>query len=267
MQQLHTTTQKNMLLWAISDSWVLTKRSTKHIVRNLDHLLAAILMPVVLLLLFRYILGGAIDLRSDVDYVNYLISGTLVQTLAIGASTTTYNLALDLHRGIIDRFRSLPMFTPSLLIGHVTADLVRNIFSSSVVLGVSFLVGFRPAATPIQWLGVLGLALLFTFAFSWISAILGLLVKNIEASQWVSFSVVMPLTLASSGFVPTSSMPPALKFFAENQPLTQVIETIRGWFLGTPVGDTVWLAIAWCLGIIAISVPIATWLFRGYKSH
>lgn len=222
-------------------------------------------MPVVLLLLFRYILGGAIDLGTDVDYVNYLISGTLVQTLAIGASTTTYNLALDLNRGIIDRFRSLPMFTPALLVGHVTADLIRNTLSSTIVLAVSFLIGFRPVATPIQWLGIAGMALLFTYSFSWLSAILGLLVKNVEASNWVSFSIVMPLTLTSSGFVPISSMPQALEKFARYQPLTLVIDTIRGWFLGYPVGDTIWLAIAWCVGIIVVSVPISACLFRNYK--
>ena len=259
---------KSALYWAFHDSLELTKRSSLHIIKSIDQLLSAIIMPVMFLLLFRYVFGGAIHLGENVEieYVNFLVAGILVQTLAFGASTTTYNLALDLKRGMVDRFRSLPIFSPALLIGHVTADLVRNVFSSVIMLAVSLLVGFNPAATFVQWMYVLGLLLLFTFAFSWLSAILGLLVKNLEAASWISFIIVMPLTFASSAFVPTDNMPAALKSFAQNQPLTQVIEAIRAWFIGAPVGDAAWISVIWCVCITAVCIPAATWLFRGYKS-
>lgn len=256
---------RSKIFWAICDSWELTKRSSKHIIKSMDQLLSAILMPIMFLLLFRYVFGGAINVGTDIDYVNFLIAGILVQTLAFGASTTTYNLALDLQRGIVDRFRSLPIFSPALLIGHVIADLVRNILTSVIMLGVSFLVGFQPNASLLEWLYVFGLLMLFSFAFSWVSAIMGLLVKSLEASQWVIFIVTMPLTFASSAFVPTTNMPSGLKAFAENQPLTHLIEAIRAYFVGTEVNDSAIKAIIWYVAITVVSIPIATLLFRRYK--
>jgi ABC-2 type transport system permease protein len=154
------------------------------------------------------------------------------------------------------------MASSALLVGHVGADLVRNTMSALIVLGVSFLVGFQPVAGPVEWMLVLGLAILFSLAISWLSAIMGLLVKSIEAAQWTGFIVIFPLTFVSSAFVPTDTMPEALRFFAENQPLTQVIEAIRGWLVGTPVGDSGWLGFTWCVGIIVVAMPVATWLFR-----
>jgi len=182
--------------------------------------------------------------------------------LAFGANYTTMNLAIDLHRGIVNRFRSLPIARSALLIGHVGADLVRNTISGLIVIGVSFLVGFQPVANPIEWTLVFGLAILFSLAISWISAIMGLLVKSMEAAQWTGFIVIFPLTFVSSAFVPTETMPYALRLFAENQPLTHVIEAIRAWLVGTPIGNSGWLAFAWCIGIIIVSMPVATWLFK-----
>lgn len=232
-------------------------------IRHMDQLLSAVIMPTMFLLLFRYVFGGAID-TGEMSYVNFLVAGILVQTLAFGASTTTYNLAIDLQRGVVDRLRSLPIFSPALLVGHVAADLVRNVFSALVMLAVSLLVGFRPVAGLAEWVYILGLLLLFTFSFSWLSAILGLLVRNLEAAQWVSFIIIMPLTFTSSAFVPTGSMPGALQAFAESQPLTKVIEAMRAWFTGNPVGDAALLAVIWCVGITIVSMPVATWLFRRY---
>jgi ABC-2 type transport system permease protein len=154
------------------------------------------------------------------------------------------------------------MASSALLVGHVGADLVRNTMSSLIVLGVSFLVGFQPVAGPVEWVLILGLAILFSLAISWLSAILGLLVKSVEAAQWTGFIVIFPLTFVSSAFVPTDTMPEALRFFAENQPLTHVIEAIRGWLVGAPIGDSGWLGFAWCVGIIIVAMPVATWLFR-----
>jgi ABC-2 type transport system permease protein len=249
------------IFWTFSDSWVLAKRSIKHITRNLDQLFAVALFPIMFFLLFRYVFGGAID-TGDLSYINYLVAGILVQMLAFGANYTTLNLAIDLQRGIVDRFRSLPMTSSALLVGHVGADLFRNAISGLLVLGVGFLLGFQPVAGPVEWLLVLALAILFSLAISWLSAIMGLLVKSVEAAQWTGFIIIFPLTFVSSAFVPTDTMPDALRFFAENQPLTHVIEAIRGWLVGSPIGDSGWLGFAWCVGIILVSIPVATWLFR-----
>jgi ABC-2 type transport system permease protein len=255
------TEKRSNLFWVFSDSWVLATRSIKHITRSLDQLLAVALFPIMFFLLFRYVIGGAID-TGDISYVNFLVAGILVQMLAFGANYTTLNLAIDLQRGIVDRFRSLPIASSALLVGHVGADLFRNTISGLIILGVAFLIGFQPVAGVIEWLLIFGLAFLFSLAISWLSAIMGLLVKSIEAAQWTGFIVIFPLTFVSSAFVPTDTMPEALRVFAENQPLTHVIEAMRAWLVGTPIGDSGWLAFAWCVGIIIVAMPIATWLFR-----
>ncbi len=247
--------------WVVSDSWLMAKRSITHIIRSFDQMLSLVLFPIMFMLLNRYVLGGAIH-TGNVSYANYLFAGILVQTLAFGANYTTINLAVDMKEGIVDRFRSLPMGTGSLLIGHVTADLVRNIISGIIIIAVGFLVGFRPNAGLTDWLFVAGLAFVFTLAISWLSAILGLMVKTLEAAQWTGFVVIFPLTFISSAFVPTSTMPRALRAFAENQPLTHVINAMRSLLVGTPMGNAGWLAVIWCLGIIVVSMPIAIWLFQ-----
>jgi ABC-2 type transport system permease protein len=252
--------------WALSDSWVMAKRSIQHITRNLDQLMSVALFPIMFFLLFRFVFGGAID-TGDISYVNFLVAGILVQMLAFGSNYTTLNLAIDLQRGIVDRFRSLPMASSALLVGHVGADLFRNTISAVLVLGVGFLMGFQPVAGPVEWLLVFALAFAFSLALSWLSAILGLLVKSMEAAQWTGFIIIFPLTFVSSAFVPTDTMPDALRFFAENQPLTHVIEAIRAWLVGVPVGESGWLGFAWCIGIIVVSMPIATWLFRRKASR
>jgi ABC-2 type transport system permease protein len=255
------TEKHSTVFWTLSDSYELAKRSIKHITRNLDQLFSVALFPIMFFLLFRYVFGGAIN-TGDLSYANYLVAGILVQMLAFGANYTTLNLAIDLQRGIVDRFRSLPMARSALLVGHVGADLFRNTISGLIVLGVSFLLGFQPVAGPVEWLLVLALAILFSLAISWLSAIMGLIVKSMEAAQWTGFIIIFPLTFVSSAFVPTDTMPEALRFFAENQPLTHVIEAIRGWLVGSPIGDSGWLGFAWCIGIIIVSIPVATWLFR-----
>jgi ABC-2 type transport system permease protein len=249
------------LFLVLSDAWIMTRRSILHIVRSLDQLLNVALFPIMFLLLNRYVFGGAID-TGDISYVNFLVAGILVQMLAFGANYTTLNLAIDLQQGIVDRFRSLPMASSALLIGHVSADLLRNIISAIIVFAVSFLIGFRPNADAEDWLLVIALALLFTLAISWLSAILGLFVKSLEAAQWIGFIVIFPLTFASSAFVPTDTMPSALRIFAENQPLTHVINAMRAWLVGTPLNDSGRIAFIWCAAVIVVSMPVATWLFR-----
>ena len=257
--------QRSSMFWIFSDSWLMAKRSILHIVRSLDQVMSLIMFPIMFMLLNRYVFGGAID-TGDVSYANYLFAGILVQTLAFGANYTTINIAVDMKEGIVDRFRSLPMASSALLVGHIFADLVRNIISSIIIILVGFAVGFRPNASFQDWMLVIGLSLLFTLAISWLSAILGLLVKTLEAAQWIGFVLIFPLTFVSSAFVPTDTMPPALQAFAENQPVTHVINAIRAWLTGTPVGNSGWLALVWCVGIIVVSVPLATWLFRRRSS-
>jgi ABC-2 type transport system permease protein len=258
--------KRSTLFWALSDSWVMIKRSIQHITRNLDQLMSVALFPMMFFLLFRFVFGGAIH-TGDTSYANFLVAGVFVQMLAIGSNHTTLNLAIDLQRGIVDRFRSLPMARSALLVGHVGADLFRNAISVLLVLGVGFLVGFQPVAGSVEWLLVFGLAFAFSVAISWLSVIMGLLVKSMEAAQWTGFIIIFPLTFISSAFVPTDTMPGALRFFADNQPLTHVIEAIRAWLVGTPIGESGWLAFVWCIGIIVVSMLIATWLFRRKASR
>lgn len=251
----------NSLIWAAKDSSVLAKRSILHIIRSLDQVMSLIMFPIMFMLLNRYVLGGAIN-TGDVSYANYLFAGILVQTLAFGANYTTINLAVDMKEGIVDRFRSLPMNNAAVVVGHIVSDMFRNIISGVIIVLIGFLVGFRPNATPIEWLYVFVLAITFTLAISWLSAILGLLVKSLEAAQWMGFVVIFPLTFVSSAFVPTSTMPSGLRFFAENQPLTHVINSMRAWLVGTPLGNSAWLAFFWCIVTIVVAVPLTAWMFR-----
>jgi ABC-2 type transport system permease protein len=253
--------QHSKAYWAVSDSVVLIKRSLTHIFRNMDQLLSVAFQPIMFMLLFRYVLGGAIN-TGDTSYVNYLMAGVLVQTASFGALTTAIGVATDLQRGIIDRFRSLPMISSAVLTGHVVADLFRNTASTIIILIVGLFVGFRPTASLTEWLMIFGLVLLFTFAISWLSAVVGLVAKSIEAVQWIGFVAIFPLTFASSAFAPTGGMPKGLRIFAENQPVSQVIDALRALLVGTPLGNHYWVASLWCIGIILVSIPWAAYLFR-----
>lgn len=254
------------LYWYISDCWLMTKRSIMHIIRSLDQVMSLVMFPIMFMLLNRYVFGGSID-TGQIDYANYLFAGIFVQTLAFGANYTTINLAVDMKEGVVDRFRSLPMANSSLIVGHITADLVRNVISGIVIVLVGLAVGFRPNASPAEWLLVVGLALLFTLSISWLSAILGLLVKSLEAAQWIGFVIIFPLTFISSAFVLPEKMPHLLRIFAENQPLTHTIDAMRSWLVGTPIDNSGWLAAIWAIGIIAVSVPLTSWMFRRRSSQ
>lgn len=249
------------LYWALSDTWVLIKRSLEHIFKNMDQLLGLTIQPIMFLLLFRYVFGGAIE-TGGVDYVNFLVAGILVQMAAFGANNTAIAVATDMKKGIIDRFKSLPMVSSAVMTGHVVADLARNTLSSIIMVVVSLLVGFHPLASFQEWLIILAIILLFTFAISWLSAIMGLIARSVESVQWMGFLLIFPLTFASAAFVPTETMPTALRVFAENQPVTHVIEATRALMNGTSPGDHIWLSVLWCIGITVISMPIASYLFR-----
>lgn len=257
--------KRSYLYWMVADSSVLIKRSLSHIFKNPDQLMGLTIQPIMFMLLFRYVFGGAIN-TGGVSYVNFLVAGILVQSVAFGSLTTSLSVATDLQKGLIDRLKSLPIFSLAVIMGHVTADLVRNIIQSLVMIGVGLLVGFRPQASVQDWLLIAGIVLLFTFAMSWIAAILGLLAKSVEAVQWMGFLIVFPLTFASAAFAPTESMARGLRIFAENQPVTHVIEAIRALMIGMPIGNHGWLAAAWCIGVIVVAIPFATYLFRKHQT-
>ncbi len=245
------------------DTGLMIKRSSTHIIRNTDQLLGTFFQPIMFLLLFATVFGGAISkaLPPDVPYLNFLMAGIIVQTLAFGSTTTAIAISNDLSKGIMDRFRSLPMTQIAVVNGHVISDLFRNMLSTVVMLVTGLVVGFRSSASPLDWLMILAILMLFTFMFSWLAAIVGILAKSVEAVQWLSFIIVFPLTFASTAFVPTEGMNRFLKAFVENQPLTHVIEGVRGLMLGTPTGDHIIMSIVWCVGITAVAIPVSVLLF------
>jgi ABC-2 type transport system permease protein len=260
---------KPKIVMAFIDSWTMIKRSSTHILRNTDQLLGAFFQPIMFLVLFSTVFGGAIkgSLPEGVNYLNFLMAGIIVQTVAFGSTTTAIAICNDLQKGIVDRFRSLPMSNLAVLNGHVISDPLRNTISTTVMIITGLVIGFRSSASVEDWLKIVGLLLLFTLAFSWLAAIMGVIAKSVEAVQWLTFIIIFPLTFASSAFVPTESMTPVLKAFAVNQPITHIVEAVRALMLGTPMGDHGWLAIAWSVGLLIFAVPFATWLFRHKNSH
>lgn len=255
--------KKSKSISILTDSLIMVKRSSTHILRNTDQLLGTFFQPIMFLVLFAAVFGGAISLAlpAGVTYLNFLMAGIIVQTVAFGSTTTAIAVCNDLQKGIIDRFRSLPMSNLAVLNGHVISDLFRNSISTVVMLLAGLIIGFRSNASLTDWLMIAGILLLFTLAFSWLAAIVGILAKSVEAVQWISFVLVFPLTFASSAFVPTEGMNKFLRAFAENQPITQVIEAVRALILGVPIGNHGWLAVGWSLLILAIAIPVATRLF------
>lgn len=254
-------TKRPRLLNTLADSWVMIRRSSTHIIRNTDQLLGTFFQPIMFLVLFTAVYSGAIK-TEGVNYTNYLMAGLIVQTLAFGSTTTALAVANDLQKGIIDRFRSLPMSNLAVLNGHVISDLLRNGLSAIILITVGFVIGFRPNADALDWLMLIGLTALLTLAFSWLSAILGLIAKSVEGVQWLSFVFIFPLTFASSAFVDPKTMTSWLRGFAENQPITHIIDAFRSLLIGTPMGDSWWLAVVWLVGITVVSMPVAAWLFK-----
>jgi ABC-2 type transport system permease protein len=227
--------------------------------RNVDAMMTSLMLPIMLMLLFVYLFGGAI--HTGTRYVTYVVPGVLLLCAGFGSSLTAVSVSHDMSGGIIDRFRSMDIGGPSVLAGQVTASVVRNAASTVLVFGVAFLIGFRPAAGPLQWLAAAGVLLLFILAISWFSAAVGLLAKSPEAAGGFTF-LVMFLPYPSSAFVPIDTMPSWIHGFARNQPVTPVIETLRGLLLNTPVGTSPWRALAWCAGILIASVALSSVLFR-----
>ena len=257
--------KKPKFVLAINDTLISIKRSSTHIIRNTDQLLGTFFQPIMFLVLFAAVFGGAISqaLPKGIDYLDFLMAGIIVQTVAFGSMTTAIAVCNDLQKGIVDRFRSLPMSNLAVLNGHVISDLFRNGISTIVMIVTGFVIGFRTINASFgDWLTIAAILALFTLAISWLSAIMGVIAKSVEGVQWLSFIIVFPLTFASSAFVPTEGMNKYLKAFAENQPVSQVIEAVRALMLDMPVGNHVIMSIAWSFGILLVAIPLSSYLFR-----
>lgn len=249
------------LRWMLRDTWELTKRNLRHIRRTPELLLDVTIQPIMFVLLFRYVFGGAIAVQGG-SYVNYLMAGIFVQTIAFSMMATGILLANDLQKGLIDRFRSLPMHASAILASRTLTDLFRATLAIVVMLIVGIGIGFRPDGNVLHWLAAVGLMLLFGFAMAWIGVLTGMLVRTPEAAQGAMFMFIMPLTFASSAFVPTDSMPRILRAFAENQPLTLVINAVRAWLMGQSAGSDGWWAIGWSVALLIIFFPAALYIYR-----
>ncbi len=207
--------KKPKAILGLLDSWIMIKRSSTHILRNTDQLLGTFFQPIMFLILFAAVFGGSIEasLPAGIKYLDFLMAGIIVQTVAFGSTTTAIAVSNDLQKGIVDRFRSLPMSNLAVLNGHIVSDLLRNGLSTIVMIVTGLIIGFRPQANITEWLMIAGLLALFTFSFSWLAAIVGVIAKSVEAVQWLTFVIIFPLTFASSAFVPTDTLPNGLKQF------------------------------------------------------
>jgi ABC-2 type transport system permease protein len=243
-----------------ADTAYLTGRSLRHITRSADTIITTTIMPIAFMLLFVYVFGGAIKSTSG-SYVDYLLPGILLITIASGISYTAFRLFLDLQSGIFERFQSMPIARSSVLWAHVLTSLVANLISLVVVVLVALLIGFRSGAGVLTWLAVAGILIVFTLALTWIAMIPGLTAKSVDGASAFSYPLIF-LPLVSSAFVPTSTMPGPVRAFAENQPVTSIVNTIRDLYTQQPVGSDIWIALAWCVGILAVAYGFAMMIYR-----
>lgn len=249
----------------LSDMGVMLGRSMRHIMRSVDTIFTVCITPIAMMLLFVYVLGGAIQSGAD-NYVNYLLPGILLIAVASGISYTAYRLFQDKQRGIIERFHSMPVARSSVLWGHVLTSVVSNVISITVIILVALIMGFRSSAGVLSWLAVAGILVLFTLALTWVAAIAGLSANSMEGATAFSYPLIF-LPFISSAFVPTDTMPSAVRAFAENQPVTSIVETIRALLADQPVGHDIWTALAWCLGILIVAYVFAVRTYKSQSSH
>jgi ABC-2 type transport system permease protein len=245
-----------------SDMGVMLSRSMRHIFRSMDTIITVCITPIAMMLLFVYVLGGAIQTGSD-NYINYLLPGILLIAIASGISYTAYRLFMDMQRGIFERFHSMPIARSAALWGHVLTSLVSNAISVVVIILVALIMGFRSSAGVLSWLAVSGILALFTLALTWVAAIAGLSAKTVDGAAAFSYPLIF-LPFISSAFVPTESMPSVVRAFADNQPVTSIVEAIRALLAGQPAGNDIWVALAWCIGIMIVAYIFA---MRAYKKR
>src|SRR5215510_10353489 len=244
-----------MTTHVLGDTTVLLGRSLRHIVRSLDTIITTTIMPIAFMLLFVYVFGGAINTGSG-SYVNYLLPGILLITIASGISYTAFRLFLDMQSGIFERFQSMPIARSSVLWAHVLTSLVANLISLLVVVLVAVIMGFRSGAGVLAWLAVAGILILFTLALTWIAVIPGLSAKTAEGAGAFAYPLIF-LPFISSAFVPTATMPGPVRAFAEHQPVTPIVNAIRDLYTQQPVGTGIWVALAWCAGLLVVAYGFA----------
>ena len=240
---------------SFGDTAALLGRSLRHISRSPDTIITTAVMPIAFMLLFVYVLGGAIETGTH-SYVTYLLPGILLITIASGISYTAYRLFLDLQSGIFERFQSMPIARSAVLWAHVLTSVVANLISLVVVVLVGVLMGFRSGAGVLAWLAVAGILMLFTVALTWLAVIAGLTAKSVDGASAFSYPLIF-LPFISSAFVPTATMPGPVHAFAEHQPVTSIVNTTRELFAGQPVGSDLWIALAWCVGLLVVAYGLA----------
>ena len=246
----------------VPDTLVMAERNLVRLPRAPDLLLGFTVQPVMFVLLFVYVFGGAIETPGFDDYADFLIPGIIVQNIAFGGFVTALGLAEDMTKGLIDRFRSLPTARASVLAGRTVADVVTNTLSILVLLVTGLIIGFGFDAGLLEILAGVGLLLLFGFAFSWIFAQIGLSVSSPEAANGFGFTLIFPITFISSAFVPVESMPAGLQEVAAANPVSTVVDALRSLWLGTPAGDDIWLSVVWCVVLVAVFAPLAVAKYR-----
>ena len=242
------------------DTAVLTGRSLRHITRSMDTIITTTIMPIAFMLLFGYVFGGAINSGST-SYVTYLLPGILLITVASGIAYTAFRLFMDMQSGIFERFNSMPIARSSVLWAHVLTSLVANVISLVVVVLVALVMGFRSGAGVPAWLAVAGILVLLTLALTWLAVIPGLTAKTVDGASAFSYPLIF-LPFISSAFVPTATMPGPVRWFAENQPVTSIVNSIRDLFTSQPVGTDIWVALAWCVGILIVAYVFAMITYR-----
>lgn len=235
----------------LTDMSVMMGRSMRHVFRSLDTIITITIMPIAMMLLFVYVLGGAIQTGTD-SYINYILPGILLIAIANSIGYTSYRLFMDMQRGIFERFHSMPVARSAALWGHVLTSLVSNLISLAVIVIVALMMGFRSPAGMLAWLGVAGILGMFTLALSWLAVIPGISAKTIDGAAIIAYPLHF-LPLLSSAFVPTQTMHPAVRAFAENQPVTAIVEAIRSLLAGQPAGQNIWMSLIWCVGILIVS--------------
>ncbi|MDF2557665.1 MAG: transporter permease [Bacillales bacterium] len=245
-----------------SDLSVMFGRSMRHIFRSLDTIITVTIMPIAMMLLFVYVFGGAIRSGAD-NYVNYLLPGILLMAISSGISYASFRLFTDKQRGIFERFHSMPIARSTILWGHVMTSLISNGISVIVIILVALIMGFRSSAGVLPWLAVVGILAMFTLALTWVAVIAGLSAKTVDGAGAFAYPIIF-LPFISSAFVPTESMPSAVRAFAENQPVTSIVETIRALLSSQAVGNDIWIALGWCT---AIAVVAYIFSMRAYKKN
>jgi ABC-2 type transport system permease protein len=244
----------------VSDTGVMLQRSVRHVTRSVDTIITVTIMPIAFMLLFVYVFGGAIQTGTD-NYVNYLLPGILLIAIASGISYTAYRLFNDMQSGIFERFHSMPIARSSVLWGHVLTSMVSNAISVVIIIAVALAMGFRSSAGFLAWLAIAGILALFTLALTWVAVIPGLLASSPDGATAFSYPIVF-LPFVSSAFVPTGTMPGPVRAFAENQPVTSIVNTIRALVAQQPVGNKIWIALAWCVGILVVAYAFAMRAYR-----